>query len=597
MLVTPSDLTKVLIELSAKPQLAIDTETTGLRHFHGDQLFSIIIADETAEYYFDFNTTLPRELIPKLHKILNIPTILWFGHNFKFDLHFINNEGIAVAGPTHCTMATMRLIHSELLSYSLDSCVKHALDKAKDDKVMAYIREHKLWTLEDCPGKAKNKRLHFDRVPLEIIQPYAELDARLTFDLGIWQLKKLGNMEATGSIHWPKIGKLYRNERSLTKTLLDMERHGVLINREYCKEALVHFHDTLQSCEKEFRGLTGKDFVDSGKLFSEIFPKDQLVMNDPTPGGKVNPSFDSEVLVGWGDPISKTILLHREAKKDKEFFEGLLYAADNDGVVRTSFRQSGTATGRMSSTDPNCQQWPKEEAESFEAVAVRRAIIPRPEFIFVMFDYEAMEMKLLYDLASAHSMIAKVREGLDVHQAMADRAKISRKQAKAGNFANIYGSGLVKFAQTLGCNEAQAKNIREAIFAAAPEIRPFIQRQTKEAEERGFSVNWVGRRCIFLDRRFCYKATNYVIQGGGADVIKIAMNKIHRHLIGKKSKMLLSIHDELLCEIHESETALIPEIKHIMEISYPHKHLPLTVSVEHSRVSFADRIKGPPPIV
>jgi DNA polymerase-1 len=593
VLINKNNFKDILNTLGENPRLSIDIESTGLRHFHGDQLFSIIIADDTKEYYFDFNGTLSRDLIPKFQNLFD-RAILWFGHNFKFDLHFLANEGLTLHGPAHDTMSTMRLIHSEMLSYSLDSCVKYALKRAKDDKVMAYIREHKLWTKEKIPGRDKeDKRLHFDRVPLEVIQPYAELDARLTYDLGVWQLNRLGAMESLGSKTWPKIGKLYRNERSLTKTLLGMEREGVLIDRPYCEKALVHFYDQMSLAAKEFYSLTGKEFIDSGKLFSGVFPKEQLVMNDPTATGKINPSFDSEVLQGWDDPISKTILMHRDAKKQKEFFESFLYFADKNGVLRTSFRQGGTATGRMSCTDPNMQQLSKDD-DLTPQFLVRRAIIPRPGFVFVMFDYSAMEMVLLYDLAEAHSMISRVKGGLDVHQAMADQAKITRKQAKAGNFANIYGSGLTKFAQTLGCTEPQAKAIREVIFMAAPEIKPFIQRMTKEVEERGFSINWAGRRCTFLDRRFSYKATNYVIQGGGADVIKIAMVKIDRLLEGKKSKLLLSIHDECVCEIHKDELNLIPEIKHTMEISYPAKHLPLTVSIEHSYLSFADRIKGCP---
>lgn len=593
MLVTENLFNEIIIFLSNQQRLSIDTETFGLRHFNGDRFFSIIIATDKTEYYFDFNETLPRDFRAKFQPLFDKPNILWFAHNAKFDLHFLANEGLTVAGPVHCTMAIMRLIHSELLSYSLDSCVKHALGKAKDDKVMAHIKAHKCWSMVDTI-RGPEKKLHFNAVPLSIIQPYAEMDARLTYDLGEWQLTKLGSLETTASQSWPKIGKLYRNERTLTKTLLDMERTGVLIDRLYCEAALVWCHDIMSGCEKEFLSSTGKEFVDSGKLFAEVFPKEQLVMNDPTPTGKINPSFDSEVLSGWNDPISKVILRHREVKKEKEFFEGFLYWADSNNIVHPLFRQGGTATGRMSSTDPNCQQWSKDEEKDTKEFMVRRVIIPRPGFFFAMFDYEAMEMKLLYDLAAAKSMIPKVLSGLDVHQAMADRAKISRKQAKAGNFANIYGSGLTKFAATLGCSEAQAKNIREAIFLAAPEIRPFIERQTKEAKERGFSVNWAGRRCLFIDPRFCYKATNYVIQGGGADVIKIAMNRIARFLQDKKSKMLLSIHDELLLEIHESESALIPEIKNIMELSYPAKHLPLTVSIEYSNFSFAHRMKELP---
>jgi DNA polymerase-1 len=220
-------------------------------------------------------------------------------------------------------------------------------------------------------------------------------------------------------------------------------------------------------------------------------------------------------------------------------------------------------------------------------------------------DFDQMEFLLMLDRAAVQKkrpteLIKKILGGLDVHQATADVASqggnpITRNQAKTVNFLTLYGGGNAKLAAGLGCSLATAKKIRNAIFDAAPEIPDFIDAVCSVASSRQYVFNWAGRRCHFPNSEFAYRAPNYVIQGGCADIVKIAMNRIDDFLLDKRSKMLLTIHDELVIEVHFSELETVPKrVKEIMETVYPAQYLPLTCSMEHSFKSLGDKVKGFP---
>jgi len=187
-------------------------------------------------------------------------------------------------------------------------------------------------------------------------------------------------------------------------------------------------------------------------------------------------------------------------------------------------------------------------------------------------------------------LIDEVLSGKDVHQATADIAGITRKEAKTTNFLTLYGGGLNKLMEGLQCSEAKAKQIQHRIYKSAPEIWRFIGKTIEDVERRGWVYNWYGRRYAFPNRRFSYRAPNYLIQGGCADVVKIAMNHIHEYLRTYKSNMVMQIHDEIVIECHEDECDLMPQVKSIMEEVYPYKYLPLTCGIEWSDKSLADKI-------
>lgn len=594
--------------------LSVDTETTGLSPHQSDTLFSIIIGGEKEVWYLNFNWQedipteyyLGNEHLPDLQKrIFNDKTKRYFFHNAKFDLAFLAKRGIECHGLVHDTKSVHRLLDNEaFLKFSLANCAKVA-GFEKSDAVEEFIAEHGLWEWEQIPGKNKReKKKFYNQVPFDIISAYGIRDGQITYGLGIWQLGKLRELETearnAGIIGYTDI---YRNETALTKTVFEMERLGVKVDVPYCENAVVQLQGNVDRIVVCFKELTGRDFEVSPKLFGEIFADEKLVYGEVTPTGKQNPSFDSDVLATFTHPAAKLILEYRNIKSNLDFFLGFLHYKDIHNTIHTNFHQDGTVTGRFASSNPNLQNLKKDSEESLkQEIVIRRAIVPRDGFFFAMFDYDQMEYRLMLDYTGSRALIDKVLGGLDVHQATANLAKISRQQAKTTNFAVLYGSGLTRLSQTLGVGIDEAERIRNAIFDSAPEMKEFIEAQIHIAETRGYVVNWLGRRCRFpllpingRKMRMSYKAVNSLIQGGCADIVKIAMNKIALFLQEKRSKLVLTIHDELVIETHKDEADILPEIKKIMETAYPYKHLPLTVGVEHSFKSLADKVEGFPP--
>jgi DNA polymerase-1 len=580
---------EVLEHLATKRNLAIDTETTGLYPYHGDKLFSIAISDSQEDYYFNFipypnlpeNMVLRENTLQKINLILgqNI-NIRWCAHNAKYDLAILNNAGITFRGEFFCTKVLSRLQYNEAKNYSLDGCAKRALGAKKDSAVEEYIKANGLYTPQELNGKTF-KKPRYDLVPFELISKYACKDTRLSFNLAVVQSQKIREK----SIKKGGFSLIFEVEKELTKVLFDMESTGAQLDIEYVDLALHGLNESMLKAEKEFKDATGRDFLLSGKVFAEIFEdeKDKWVYTE-----KGNPQFDKDILKTFDNPVAKTILAYKEAKAKYDFFHNFKFYADKHGVLHTNFDSAGTTSGRFSSSSPNLQNLTKSIDES--GWVVRRAIVPREDYILAMIDYDQIEYRLMLDYCEARNLIKKVRNGLDVHSATAEVAGCSRTEAKMVNFLTLYGGGIEKLANALGCSETKAREIQQSIFEAAPEILSFKEAVISSARTRGYVWTWAGRILHFPKTcGYHYKAPNRLIQGGASDVIKKAMVDLYAFLRGKKSRMLLNIHDELVFEIHTTELDLLEDIKRIMEESYPYKLLPLTCGIEWSDKSLADK--------
>lgn len=610
MIVSTDDFFDVLARLMPKARLALDTETTGLRPYHGDRLFSLIISDGEESFYFNFqdyigipeSQILGRKGLGLLSPLWDDREKLWYMHNAKFDLAMLAREGIHLAGEIHCTKIQERVLHNDFLEYSLDACAKR-IGLEKSDAVEKYIKDHKLWKWVDIPGKqVRHKDKFYDQVPFNIISSYGERDAEITFALGKSQEAAL---EALTSEHCsekvPALSNVAANERRLSKTIHRMEQTGLKIDRPYCVRAASYETARAAQAAAEFEKLTGRPYQASPKLFAEVFA-DQRELWKFTENN--NPSFTSDVIKRFSGPVVAAVLTLRDAKAKADFYHGFLYHADANDIIHPGMDSGGTATGRFSSYDPNFQNLTDEENSDAEFL-VRRAIVPRPGHVFFMPDFEQMEYKMMLEYAArleGHEteLIRQVKMGKDVHQATADLVlqvsglDIGRSKAKNGNFAKLYGAGLSRLAETLKCDRAGAQAVNDAIDTAAPEIANFCQTVVSNAEIRPI-MNWFGRRYEFKNSRFAYKAPNYLIQGGCADVVKVAMNRIDDALAPYKSKMLLQVHDELIIEIPEQEISVVPKIvTAIMEGVFPARYLPMTTSAEFSWKSMQDKSKGYP---
>jgi DNA polymerase-1 len=611
MLVSCLNIEEVISHLQKCETLAIDVETTGLRAYHGDQIFSIIISSGANTFYFNFNdqpdhlgnnpaptSVLFRSYAELLRPVFEDPKRLWFTHKAQMEMHFLGACGFELKGTIHCTMVNARVEYNDYMKYDLDSCLKR-IDLVKDDSVKKYIIKNKLSTKKDGVTY-----LHFDKVPLSLMVPYGLKDAEGCFYLGMSQIKSIKAQDDKQPQIRPKraVENIMINERRLSKTIYNMERQGVLVDLDYCRKALNYEDDKRRRAELLFERETSRKYSSSSKLFAEVFAdeKDKWVYTE-----KNNPSFTSEVLATFSNPLAGTVLTVRDAKSKCDFYSGFLYHADKSGVIHTNYNSHGAVHGRFSSSEPNLQNLTKEDPleKTEEEFIVRRVFVPRPGFYYLSLDYDAMEYRFALDSACRlQNKISPLAElilaGHDVHTATVMLAKkvgidITRKEAKVANFLNLYGGGVNALSQSLKCSIEKAQYIRRALFLAAPELETYKNSVSQTAKERGYIINWLGRRCYFSNSQRAYKAPNYHTSGGCADVVKVAMNRLDDLLLKEKSKMSLMIHDELVFEIaNDSRGSLPDEIKDIMEGVFPSQYLPLTVGMSWSDKSLGDLVDG-----
>lgn len=612
MIVTRRTFDFALHSLSSKDRLALDTETTGLRPYHGSVLFSIILHDGAQAYYFNFNQyddidehderyLTPDVFMPKLKAFCAArPSRLWIMHNAKYDMAMLANEGIELVGEIHCTMALERVRWNDLPpgSYDLANCGQR-IGHAKDDTVKKYIMANGL-TSPNILKIGKGPLLHFERVPFSLIVPYAETDARITFQLAAEQEKAFAREDQGRLAGWPRIAAVVANEKALTPTLFEIEKLGVKVDLDYCKAAMAYEASRHASAKDEFFALTGKKFKKSTPLFREIFASEQHLWGKTkarkNKSGKSGDSFDKKVMAKFKNPAAALVRAVGETKTSMDYFKGFLKHADAAGIIHTNFNQAGADTGRMSSSGPNLQNMKKPDEDDAPVVTeypVRRAIVPRDGNVFTMFDYDQLQYRLMLDYCGAMAVIDKVKGGLDVHGAMAEMAGISRPKAKNTNFSILFGAGDGLLATNLGVSLIEGRAIKESVFRAAPEMKTFIDKAKGKAETRKFVFSWLGRRFDYPIFRMAYTAVNKIIQGGEAEMMKLALNRVREFLSPYKTRIVLSVHDEIVCEGPPDEAReLAPKIKEIMEGVYPHRHLPMTVGASYSYKSLADKEKG-----
>lgn len=599
-IVTVHNYREAIEHLDSFDTIAIDTETTGLFPYKGDRLFSIIATTDTDNYYFNYNTVpdnhgveifpeyiLPRDSIGLFSMLLNDPRKTIYMQNAKFDMHMLYAEGkFRFRAKIFCTKMGARLVNNQLTSYSLEY-LGHLLGFEKDDQVKIYANKNKLYDEIDLGKKEPFREYHYELIPFHLITNYGFRDGEVTYLLGRYIEQRIEEISKEYEIHGLDPQSIYRvleMEMDLTKALFRMEKEGVKINRSYVEDAYKYEVLQYQKAAREFEELTGLEFSDSRKILKPAFDKLGLDHGYTTKG---NPSFKDELLPD--NELGEIIRSYRSAyKKATTYYKNFLYYADDNDIIHCSFDQSGTATGRFSSRDPNMQNVPKEQPD--DLYKVRQCFIPKEGKIYVMLDYDQMEYRLLLDYANEENVIkAILEEGLDVHQATGNEMGVKRTPAKTLNFMLLYGGGAQKLADALKCSLAMAKNIKQKYFSSLRKISTIVKSIISTAEKRGYGITWLGRK-LLSDKNYSYKMPNHVIQGGCGDIVKIAMVEIDKFLSDKNSCMVLQIHDELILEVDPSEAAtVIPEVKRIMQDSYPYKYIPLTVGVDYSTTDWYNK--------
>lgn len=639
MIVTNETAFEALRQIRDAECLGVDTETTGLRPYINANLFSIIISTENENFYWNFQNypdegieALDAKWFPKIAEALEDNLKSYFLQNAKFDMAFLHKHKIYITGPIYDLKFLDRVHNNQHKSYSLDEISKR-WGSEKLDIVKKYVEEHKLKEVVKYPELNKEEELHhYELVPFKIMAPYGEQDGGATLEIGQKILIDLIKEDDLCKDSRPRQMQVVKNESRLVHTLFDMERIGIKMDRDYCWTAVKKFQGLINEAEVKFKAQTGLDFVKGTTVFEEVFAseRDKWILTE-----KKNWKWDKKVLSTFTNPAAQFAAEYAEAKKQLEYFQNFLWFADEHDIIHPGFDQAGTVTGRLSAHSPNMQNMTnpdkyEEESESSD-FPVRAALVPRDGFFFAMLDYKQIEYRVFLDIARASSLIDLVLSGLDVHEATTRIAPVTRKQAKTVNFLTLYGGGAAKLAGMLfpttctpqqlqslymakvlnwrvtpehlkDCAEMteekqneniafirQAMAIQKSIFDAAPEIKNTTKAIQKSAESRGYIFNWLGRRYQFSDKTTCYRAPNHLIQGNCADILKVAMNQVHDYLLGKQSRMILTIHDELVIEVKFGEEFVIDEIKKIMESVYPYKRLPLAVDVEYSLKNLADK--------
>ena len=551
-----------LINLIRKNKaVALDTETTSVFPAQAE-LVGMSFAVKPGEAYYlplghDY-AGAPKQ-IPKakalsmLKEVLADPVIKKIGQNIKYDAIVLRREGLELEGIDLDTL---------ILSYLLEpNWGKHNLGKL----AVMYLHEQVI-EYHDVVGKGKNE-ITMNAVEVDRAAPYACQDADLALKLGL--------------ILWPKVeeqglDKLYRRlEQPLITVLADMEHRGVAVDTEALRGLSAELKAELDRLEKKIYEEAGTEFnINSPRQLAHVlFEKLQLPAGRKT---RVTKGFSTstDVLQELA-PISaaaKCALEYRQLAKLKSSYADALPALVNPetGRIHTSYNQAVTATGRLSSSDPNLQNIP---ARGDLGRRFRQAFIPAKGFRFLAADYSQIELRVLAHLADDPALIEIFSEDRDIHAETARRvfgdslfvpAEEQRRRAKIINFSIIYGAGAFSLARELQSSTAEAQDFIDRYYDRFPKVKEFLEAKVREAKERGFSETLFGRKrpvpeLQMADRNIQQAgrriALNTPIQGTAADLMKAAMIDVWREMKRRalRSRMILQVHDELVFEVPPGE--------------------------------------------
>ena len=584
-LLTEADLNRWVEKLNQAKLFALDTETDNLDYMAANLVgISFALENGEAAYlplqldYLGAPKTLEKTTALVLLKpILENPTIQKVGQNFKYDLTIFARNGIDVQGVAFDTM---------LESYVLNSTGRHNMD----DLAKRYLG-HQTITFEEIAGKGKNQ-LTFNQIPLEKAAEYAAEDADVTMKLQQVLWKKLSKE--------PSLEKLFKEmELPLLGVLSRMERRGVLIDSDALFLQSNEIANRLSELEEQAYVLAGQPFnLASTKQLQEIlFDKLGLPVIQKTPKGA--PSTNEEVLeeLAFSHELPKVLVEHRGLSKLKSTYTDKLPQMVNPqtGRVHTSYHQAVTATGRLSSSDPNLQNIPIRNEEGRR---IRQAFIAREGFTVVAADYSQIELRIMAHLSQDQGLINAFTQGKDIHRSTAaeifgvsldEVTSEQRRNAKAINFGLIYGMSAFGLSRQLGIGRADAQSYMDLYFKRYPGVQTFMHDIREKAKAQGYVETLFGRRLYLPDinssngmRRKAAErvAINAPMQGTAADIIKRAMIQLDQKLQNDPDiEMIMQVHDELVFEVRSEKVAFYSELIKTQMESAADLVVPLIVDV------------------
>lgn len=556
--------------------LSLDTETTSTNAIEAELVGMSFAVEPHKAFYVAIpaDREKAQRLVDIFKPLYESPGILKVGQNIKYDLEVLANYGITLAGDMWDTMIAHYLIQPEL---------RHNMDYMAE----VYLN-YKTVHIEELIGpKGKNQRSMRSLPPAEAYE-YACEDADITLQLKNAlepRLKEAG------------VEKLFHEiEMPLVRVLAAMEMNGVRIDTGSLAETSQELTRRMQELEKEIHALAGEEFnIASPKQVGDILFGKMQITEKPkkTKTGQYVTSEEVLQSLRQKSPIVDKILQHRGLKKLLGTYVDALPKLINrkTGHIHTSFNQTITSTGRLSSSDPNLQNIPVRGEDGKE---IRKAFIPDDGCLFFSADYSQIELRVMAHLSGDENMARVFREGHDLHAATAatiyrkdirDVTRDERTKSKRANFGIIYGITVFGLAERLDIERSEAKQLIDGFFETFPKVHDYMEHSKQVARAQGYAETVFHRRRYLPDinsrnavvRNYAERnAINAPIQGSAADIIKVAMIRIHRRFseLGLKSKMILQVHDELNFSVfpEEKETVekiVIGEMQNAYQLSVP----------------------------
>ena len=562
-----------------KQILSLDTETTSLSPIDAE-LVGLCFAVEAHQAFY---VAIPNDREEALQyvnifkPIYEDPSILKIGQNIKYDYMVLMNYGVTLQGKMFDTMLAHYVVQPEL---------HHNMDYLAET-----LLHYKTIHIDELIGPHGKHQKSMRELDPKDVYAYGAEDADITLQLKNVlepKLKETGTEDLFWNIEMP-----------LVPVLADMERQGVRIDTAALRETSVIFTERMNLLEQHIYAKAGETFnISSPKQVGEVLFGKLNIMEKPKRTKTGQYVTNEEVLqsLRTKHPIVADILDYRGLKKLLGTYVDALPKLINKrtGHIHTSFNQALTATGRLSSSDPNLQNIPVRSEDGKE---IRKCFIAEQDCLFFSADYSQIELRIMAHLSEDANMIEAFREGFDIHAATAAKIKhkkmedvsaAERKQAKQANFGIIYGITTYGLAQRMGIDNKEARKLIEDYFATFPKVRAFMEQAKEQARRKGYAETLFGRRRYLPDilskngtvRGFAERnAINAPIQGSEADIIKLAMIRIWRRFKAEniRSKMILQVHDELNFSVYPDEKEHVEQIVlEEMQGAYTLK-VPLTV--------------------
>ena len=542
--------------------VAFDTETTSVDAMQAQLVgMSFAVEDGTAWYVaVSRETEAAQSMVDAFRPFFEHPSIEKVGQNLKYDLLVLSHYGVEVAGPLFDTMLAHYVVQPEQ---------RHNMDLLAE-KYLHY----RTIPIEALIGSGRTQRNMADLEPKDIVD-YACEDADVTLRLYPILKEEMEKYEVTSVFT--------HIEMPLLPVLARMERNGVRLDTAALEETGRNFTERMQQLETDIYELAGHEFtITSPKQVGAVL-FDELQISAKVKKTKTGQySTSEEVLESLRDkhPIVEKILQHRALKKLLSTYVEALpkLIHPQTGHIHTSFNQAVTATGRLSSSNPNLQNIPVRGEDGRE---IRRAFVPEEGEVFFSADYSQIELRIMAHLSQDPHMVADFNSGLDIHAATAARIfhkpveevdRDERRKAKTANFGIIYGISAFGLSERMGVSRGEAKELIENYFATYPKVREYMNESIERAKQTGYITTQFGRRRYLADinagnatvRGYAERnAVNAPIQGTAADIIKLAMVAIDRRLREEKlqTRMILQVHDELNFSVPPTE---LEQVRHLV---------------------------------